>query len=213
MYAKPGVHPYIIPFGILKDATDKGPLWDPALNYYAYIYEMDPGHDIGVRWASDDPSKFSNKTDTLTPTRENPDAPVSWFHFSGHWGDRFYPLSDKRQYRFFSEWAHVSGPPGPKFKAPGRKNICFKQSGCTVLSSIEPLHWFLRVSRDWLIVCIVVWAVVVIAWGVWRGVKSGWRCCTGFGRRGDGSGERGRLLTGGSMTQPISYGAISGGRS
>lgn len=216
MYAKAGLHPYVIPFGILKDVTDKGPLWDPALNYYGYEYTMDPGHDIGVRWASDGPEKFSERTDTLIPTSNTPDAPVSWFHFSGHWGDRYYPLSDPRQYRFFSEWAHVSGPPGPKFKAPGRPSICTKQNGrCTVLASIEPLHWFLRIAKDWLIVSVIVWLVASIGWLVVRGVRRGWSCCAGIRRKlipADEDGERQGLLTGRRMEEPIAYGGTGNRR-
>lgn len=39
MYAFPGPHPYVLPFQMLKDETDRGPLWDPALNNYAYFYD------------------------------------------------------------------------------------------------------------------------------------------------------------------------------
>ena len=39
MYATPGIHNYILPFGLLFDLTDHGPLWDPALNMYSFTYE------------------------------------------------------------------------------------------------------------------------------------------------------------------------------
>lgn len=39
MYAFPGAHPYVLPFQMLKDDTDRGPLWDPSLNKYAYFYD------------------------------------------------------------------------------------------------------------------------------------------------------------------------------
>lgn len=39
MYAFPGPHPYVLPFHMLKDDTDRGPLWDPSLNNYAYFYD------------------------------------------------------------------------------------------------------------------------------------------------------------------------------
>ncbi|KXL44201.1 MAG: hypothetical protein FE78DRAFT_150702, partial [Acidomyces sp. 'richmondensis'] len=39
MYATPGLHPYILPFGLLHDQTDRGPLWDPALNVKAFTYQ------------------------------------------------------------------------------------------------------------------------------------------------------------------------------
>ncbi|KAK6607731.1 vacuolar protein sorting-associated protein [Botrytis cinerea] len=31
MYATPGTHPYVLPFKLLADVTDKGPIWDPSL--------------------------------------------------------------------------------------------------------------------------------------------------------------------------------------
>ncbi|OAL38545.1 hypothetical protein AYO20_02195 [Fonsecaea nubica] len=104
MYATPGTHPYILPWGILHDLTDRGPLWDPALNSHAYTYDY--------------------KNDTLRSSNRTPNAPTNWFHFAGHWGDKFYPLGDKRQYRFAGQYHYVNGPLGPKFKHLGRKKIC-----------------------------------------------------------------------------------------
>jgi hypothetical protein len=104
MYRTPGTHNYIAPFGLLKDVTDKGPIWDPTLNLYSYTY--DPKSDI-VR-AGD----FS------------PDAPEEWFHYRGKWGDKAYPMDDKRQYRFAGELHYVSGPTGPKSKHLDRRRIC-----------------------------------------------------------------------------------------
>lgn len=104
MYATPGAHPYILPWGILHDLTDRGPLWDPALNSHAYTYDY--------------------KGDVLRSSNLTPSAPVGWFHFRGHWGDKFYPLNDRRQYRFAGQYHYVDGPFGPKFKNLGRKTIC-----------------------------------------------------------------------------------------
>lgn len=104
MYATPGLHPYVLPWGILHDETDRGPLWDPALNSHAFTYDF--------------------KNDTLRASNATPNAPVGWFHFAGHWGDKFYPLGDKRQYRFAGQYHYVNGPLGPKFKNLGRKKIC-----------------------------------------------------------------------------------------
>jgi hypothetical protein len=104
MYALPGTHPYVLPWGILHDMTDRGPLWDPALNSHAYTYDF--------------------KNDTLRSSNRTPHAPVGWFDFAGHWGDKFYPLGDKRQYRFAGQYHYVNGPLGPKFKRLGRKKIC-----------------------------------------------------------------------------------------
>lgn len=104
MYATPGLHPYVLPWGILHDQTDRGPLWDPTLNSHAYTYEP--------------------KNETLRASNLTPHAPTGWFHYAGRWGDKFYPLGDKRQYRFVGQYHYVSGPLGPKFKKLDRKKIC-----------------------------------------------------------------------------------------
>lgn len=104
MYATPGLHPYVLPWGILHDQTDRGPLWDPALNSHTFTYDF--------------------KKDILRASNLTPKSPTSWFHFAGHWGDKFYPLGDKRQYRFAGQYHYVNGPLGPKFKNLGRKKIC-----------------------------------------------------------------------------------------
>jgi Vacuolar protein sorting-associated protein 62 len=104
MYATPGTHSYILPWGLLHDQTDKGPLWDPALNSLMYTY------DVG--------------NENLRPSNFTPTAPTGWFHFAGHWGDKQYPLGDSRQYLFAGNYHYVSGPLGPKFKNLGRRKIC-----------------------------------------------------------------------------------------
>lgn len=104
MYATPGLHPYVLPWGILHDQTDRGPLWDPALNSFAYTYDY--------------------KNRTVRASNLTPHAPTGWFDYAGRWGDKFYPLNDKRQYRFLGQYHYVSGPFGPKFKHLGRKKIC-----------------------------------------------------------------------------------------
>ena len=104
MYATSGLHPYVLPWGILHDETDKGPLWDPTLNSHTYTYD--------------------HRNDTLRSSTLTPKAPTGWFFFAGHWGDKFYPLGDKRQYRFAGQYHYVNGPLGPRFKNLGRKKIC-----------------------------------------------------------------------------------------
>jgi hypothetical protein len=104
MYATPGLHAYILPWGLLHDETDRGPLWDPALNVHAYTYD--------------------HLSDTLRSSQLTPKAPTEWFHFNGHWGDKFYPLGDRRQYRFAGQYHYVNGPLGPKFKSLNRVHIC-----------------------------------------------------------------------------------------
>ena len=104
MYATPGLQPYILPLGMLHDATSRGPLWDPALNLLSYSYNP--------------------PTDTLTPSTLNPHSPTAWFFFNGKWGDKSYPMSDRRQYGIVGEYHYVNGPLGPRFKNLGRRKVC-----------------------------------------------------------------------------------------
>ncbi|KAM3515537.1 hypothetical protein MY11210_000910 [Beauveria gryllotalpidicola] len=132
MYATPGDHAYILPFKMLKDVTDEGPVWDPALNRYAYFYNYTTDHDYrpdnkAVAAVAPDHTSATNTgdiPDSLTPAASNPGAPTSWFHFHGRWGDGVYPLADVRQWRLFGQYHYVSGPQGPKFKNLKRKKMC-----------------------------------------------------------------------------------------
>ncbi|KAK4247876.1 hypothetical protein C7999DRAFT_40865 [Corynascus novoguineensis] len=129
MYASPGMHPYVLPFKLLKDVTDKGPLWDPSLNNYAYWY------DYEVDREEEGNSTISEFT-SLVPAASNPDLPTSWFHFEGSWGDDIYPLSDRRQWRLFGEYHYITGPLGPKAKWLDRRKVCQTEK-CTIVDSIE----------------------------------------------------------------------------
>lgn len=146
MYAMPGKHPYILPFGILADVTDKGPLWDPALNYYAYHYNTSGTHDQDAKYVSTNlpPAQRRN---SLQPASNNPAAPMGWFWFTGHWGDKFYELYDWRQWRFVGQYHYVNGPLGPRFKNLGRSKVCQSGLTCTILDSIaEGQSWLSRKS-------------------------------------------------------------------
>lgn len=94
----------MLPWGLLHDETDRGPLWDPLLNSHAFTYDY--------------------LTDTLRASNITPHAPIDWFYFAGHWGDKFYPLSDHRQYRFAGQYHYVNGPLGPRYKNLGRRRMC-----------------------------------------------------------------------------------------
>ncbi|KAK5169038.1 Vacuolar protein sorting-associated protein 62 [Saxophila tyrrhenica] len=104
MYPTPGLHPYILPYGLLHDQTDRGPLWDPTLNLNSYTWDME---EKKVRAAT-----------------SNPKLATRWFDFAGHWGDKYYPLSDPRQYRFAGQYHYVNGPTGPRFKNLARESVC-----------------------------------------------------------------------------------------
>lgn len=112
MYATPGVHAYVLPFGLLHDITDRGPLWDPTLNLHAYTYDY--------------------RNDTLRTSSLTPKSPRGWFYFMGHWGDKYYPLSDSRQYRFAGQYHYVNGPLGPRFKNLGRRRPCQWNGECNI---------------------------------------------------------------------------------
>lgn len=127
MYATPGDQPYILPFNLLKDETSRGSLWDPALNNYAFHYDVSRADEDYI--AVDD-------TRTLTPAKSNPQMPTSWFHYRGAWGDDVYPLSDMRQWRLFRQYHYVRGPTGPKWKKLARENLCPKKK-CRVLESLK----------------------------------------------------------------------------
>jgi len=115
MYATSGVHRYILPWGLLHDVTDRGPLWDPTLNTHSYTYDF---------------HRNIMRSSTLDPY-----APTSWLDFYGHWGDKAYPMSDPRQYRFAGQYHYVSGPSGPKQHRLGRRDICQGGGECKIK------HW------------------------------------------------------------------------
>ena len=112
MYPTPGLHPYILPWGILHDQTDRGPLWDPSLNVRSFTWDY--------------------KEKIVRSSTRNPTAPTEWFHYAGHWGDKYYPLSDPRQYRFAGQYHYVNGPTGPRFKNLGREKVCQGERPCKI---------------------------------------------------------------------------------
>ncbi|KAA8649994.1 uncharacterized protein ATNIH1004_002674 [Aspergillus tanneri] len=119
MYATRGTHSYVLPWGLLHDQTDRGPLWDPLLNSHTYTYDYE--------------------NDTLRASTASPDAPMEWFYFNGHWGDKFYHLGDHRQYRFAGQYHYVNGPLGPRFKHLNRRKICqgADEAPCVIKNFIE----------------------------------------------------------------------------
>jgi hypothetical protein len=147
MYAMPGKHPYVLPFGLLADITDKGPLWDPALNYYAYHLNTSFTHDQDAESLLTSTTNLaaSTRRDHLQPASNNPAAPMGWFWFTGHWGDKFYELGDWRQWRFAGQYHYVNGPLGPRFKNLGRSKVCQSGLTCTLLDSIQEGR-----KRSWL---------------------------------------------------------------
>ena len=163
MYANPGDHPYILPFNLLRDQTDRGPMWDPSLNKYSYFYDYRAGlkfcpgpEPFGSIDVADFPSAYSkgaricDGVDTgdesrndeypgdrgLQPTSDNPQAATSWFHFLGPWGDETYGLNDTRQYRLFGQYHYLTGPLGPKLKYLERHKVCQTEK-CVIMHRIR----------------------------------------------------------------------------
>jgi hypothetical protein len=151
MYATPGLHPYVLPFGLLADVTDKGPLWDPALNYLAYHFNTSITHEADAKSflrPSSNPSSLTalqaqKLSESFQPASSNPKAPVGWWWYKGHWGDKFYELRDERQWRFAGQYHYVNGPLGPRFKNLGRARVCQSKGSCTIVEDISQ-------KRDWL---------------------------------------------------------------
>ncbi|KAK0721054.1 hypothetical protein B0H67DRAFT_484031 [Lasiosphaeris hirsuta] len=129
MYANSGLHPYVLPFKMLRDVTDEGPIWDPTLNNYAYWFD----YEVDREESSQPPGQ--DRTG-LVPASSNPDAPTSWFHFEDYWGDDVYLLNDKRQWRLFDEYHYTTGPQGPKAKSLDRRKVC-PGDKCVIVDSIE----------------------------------------------------------------------------
>ncbi|GFP56884.1 putative vacuolar protein sorting-associated protein TDA6 [Trichoderma asperellum] len=139
MYALPGPHPYVLPFKMLKDVTDKGPLWDPALNNYAYFYDytLENPEDTIEHEDSIGAKGLTHDTHSFVPAASNPDAPTTWLHYQGRWGDETYTLADPRQWRLFGQYHYVTGPSGPKFKNLERQTLCPART-CRLLYEIDP---------------------------------------------------------------------------
>lgn len=135
MYATSGDHPYVLPFRLLKDVTDKGPLWDPSLNNYAYHYDYTLGTDVDA--PEDEAIHEKRAAPSLVPASTNPHAPTSWFHFNGAWGDELYSLADFRQWRLFGQYHYVTGPWGPKYKQLDRAKVC-QRTQCRILYKLDP---------------------------------------------------------------------------
>lgn len=167
MYATPGKHPYVLPFGMLKDVTDRGPLWDPSLNYLAYHYNTNITRNMDAEFAdppaaspsstsassntvpptpipkplSDDYPRMENLTkyqhSILQPASSNPRAPMGWWWYAGRWGDKFYELADLRQWRFVGQYHYVNGPYGPRFKNLGRSRVCQSGTVCRIVDDLD----------------------------------------------------------------------------
>ncbi|KAG7872511.1 hypothetical protein KL938_005335 [Ogataea parapolymorpha] len=124
-YASTGQHAHDLPYSILSDFTDRGPLWNPSLNFLAYTYD---GETV----------EYANGSH---PGRE--EQLGNWLHFMGYWGDKKLPPSDPRQRWSPFEWKYIDGPCGPLCKNLLRTSPCQRAkwwnfwNGCNVRRYIK----------------------------------------------------------------------------
>lgn len=125
-YASVGQHPHDVPFFFmpLSDFTDRGPLWDPSLNFYGYTI---------------------TQGQTLMAANElAQNAGTSWLSFSGAWGDKKLPWSDKRQKRCPVQWKYIDGPTGPMKKNLQRVILCQSTKWFNFLNVCPARSWIKR---------------------------------------------------------------------
>ncbi|CEP62916.1 uncharacterized protein LALA0_S06e06788g [Lachancea lanzarotensis] len=123
-YASVGQHAHDVPFffSALSDFTDRGPLWDPSLNYLAYTY---------------------NGTAATPATERESEIGSEWLYYLGHWGDRQLDRKDSRQKWCPVQWRYIDGPRGPLAKNLERTGLCQRPKwwnfwgGCPARRSIK----------------------------------------------------------------------------
>lgn len=137
-YVSVGTHPHDLPYEILADFTDRGPLWNPTKNYLAYTYD----------------GKHVHASDTnANPKHVGREAEYgNWLTFSGHWGDRQLDSSDPRQkHSFIGGYKYIDGPRGPLKKNLLRLIPCERHkwwnfwNGCNVRTNIK---WGMGVESE-----------------------------------------------------------------
>ncbi|KAI0654472.1 hypothetical protein C8Q70DRAFT_1058397 [Cubamyces menziesii] len=127
-YATPGQHCHDLPFDLLCDQTDAGPLWDPALNFRAFWFDTAMG-------------AFSVAGGAGVGAQEITAEGAGWLSFAGMWGDEQYPVLEHGQYclvieDLVDECKFSSGPTGPIAKNLGRTAVCQNEDSCTVETSL-----------------------------------------------------------------------------
>ncbi|AMD19829.1 HCL322Cp [Eremothecium sinecaudum] len=123
-YASMGQHAHDVPFFFspLSDFTDRGPFWDPSMNFYGYTY---------------------NGTDVTPSSDRERKLGTDWLYYEGHWGDKQLPHSDPRQLWFLMLWKYIDGPSGPLRKNLGRSILCERSKwwnfwhGCSIRHTIK----------------------------------------------------------------------------
>ena len=137
-YVSVGQHPHDLPYGILSDFTDRGPLWNPTKNYLAYSYD-------GV-------FVYPAENNTNSRHRGREVEYGNWLSFTGHWGDQKLPDDDPRQkHLFIGGYKYINGPSGPLMKNLVRLKTCERHkwwnfwNGCNVRENIK---WGIGVESE-----------------------------------------------------------------
>lgn len=138
-YVSVGQHPHDLPYGILSDFTDRGPLWNPTKNYLAYTYDGEFVY----------PAKTPNANAKHTGRElEYGD----WLSFTGHWGDKQLEDNDDRQrHLLIGGYKYIDGPHGPLMKNLVRLNPCERHkwwnfwNGCNIRENIK---WGIGVESE-----------------------------------------------------------------
>ncbi|KAK1830649.1 hypothetical protein QBC39DRAFT_105303 [Podospora conica] len=160
----------------LIDWCDAGPIWDPILS--AYFLRFHPSNS------------------TVSPIHQSPHPPsagpipISFFYFTGRWGDQEYPLTDPRQITLpgfdFSRFS--TGPTGPRAKHLVRKGLYPDKR--RIKTWLEwRIEWIVRLWpccirgwRKWVSLVVVVGVVVGVGVGVAVGLRAAWRRVGGYSR-------------------------------
>lgn len=134
-YASVGQHPHDLPYNILSDFTDRGPLWNPSRNYLGYTYDgtkVYPGNNTSHKGRE---LEYGN-----------------WLAFDGHWGDMQLPSNDPRQvYNLIGGYRYIDGPTGPLLKNLIRLVPCERSKwwnfwgGCIIRKNIK---WGIGVESE-----------------------------------------------------------------
>lgn len=129
-YVSVGQHPHDLPYGILSDFTDRGPLWDPTRNYLGYTFDGNFVYPVA--------KNFNSKHTGREIEYGN------WLSYVGHWGDKQLADSDSRQkYLFIGGHRYIDGPTGPLMKNIVRLKPCERHKwwnfwdGCNVRENIK----------------------------------------------------------------------------
>ncbi|KAF8005393.1 hypothetical protein HF325_000850 [Metschnikowia pulcherrima] len=137
-YVSVGTHPHDLPYQILCDFTDRGPLWNPTKNYLGYTYD---GKFVYPAEKNANPRHTGRELDY-----------GNWLTFTGHWGDKQLKSSDPRQkHSLIGGYKYIDGPRGPLKKNLLRIIPCERHkwwnvwNGCNVRQNIK---WGIGVESE-----------------------------------------------------------------